>query len=203
MVGIIVRKIRVLLGILFLCIGIGLISIPLYHEWKQAREVEALEEALALIASTDGPVDLSTIKNLPFTADEIEGVLELEIPSIDLKQKILLETSEKNLSVSLTQIKPNQTPGRGNFTIAGHRGYRGDRHFRNLPEVQIGEKVLLHTEEETFVYKVTSSDVIEPTDVEVLEDVEGKDEITLITCTVSGQQRIAIKGELIDIKERE
>lgn len=176
----------------FLLVGITLVLFPFYYEWKQARELATLEEALAMIEE----VDESSLKNVPFTKKQLKGVLELEIPSIQLKQKVLPETTTENLNVTLTQIKPNQTPGEGNFTIAGHRGYRGDRHFRHLPNVQNGDEILLHTKEETFVYSIVDSKVIEPTDIAVLEDQEGKSEITLITCTTSGKERIAVKGEL-------
>ncbi|WP_309245569.1 hypothetical protein [Virgibacillus proomii] len=65
------------LGILFLLIGLFLISIPFYYEWKSKKEVTALEKAL--IANADGEdVDVSSIDNLPFSQEELEGVLELE-----------------------------------------------------------------------------------------------------------------------------
>ncbi|MBR7794429.1 sortase [Agaribacter marinus] len=188
-----------IIGGAFIFIGLILVAIPLYYEWNQQKEVNALEDALSLIAqSDDESVDLSTIDDLPFTQEELKQVIELEIPSIDLKQKVLPETTEANLSIALTQIKPNQTPGEGNFTIAGHRGYRSDRHFRQLPEVSIGDKAILHTATKKYVYEITSSEVIEATKVEILEDKDNKREITLITCTIDGKERIALKGRLID-----
>ncbi|WP_077297715.1 class D sortase [Virgibacillus pantothenticus] len=191
-----ITKRKIGLGLMF--IGVILVSIPFYYEWKQAKQVAALEEALAMVAESDeNAVDLATIEDLPFSEEELKGVLELEIPSIDLKQKILTKTTEKNLSIALTQIKTNQTPGEGNFTIAGHRGYRGDRHFRQLPNVEVGDKAYLHTAKQTFIYEITTSEVIEPTTVEVLEDRVGKNELTLITCTLEGKDRIALKGTLV------
>lgn len=59
---------------------------------------------------------------------------------------MLTEITNENLSFALTQIKPHQTPGKNNFTIAGFRRYRGDS------EVAKGDEVLLHTKEQTFVY---------------------------------------------------
>lgn len=185
------RKIKMIFGISFLLVGITLVLIPFYHEWKQARELEALEEALEMITGEN-----KKQSDVPFTEEQLKGVLELEIPSIELKQKVLTETTDENLNIALTQIKPNQTPGEGNFTIAGHRGYRGNRHFRNLPNVQKGDEILLHTKNQTFIYSIVDSKVIEPTDIAVLEDQEEKGEITLITCTISGKERIAVKGEL-------
>lgn len=191
-----------LFGILLVSVGILLISYPFYQEWKQNKELRALEEALSLISGADGDVDLSAIGDLSLSKEEIESVMELEIPFIDLKQYILEETTDENLNLALTQIKKDQTPGVGNFTIAGHRGYRDGRHFSNLSKVPVGEKVYLHAEDETYVYELKSSEVIEATDVDVLNDIKGKDEITLITCTVSGTNRVAVKGDLVEVIEK-
>lgn len=187
------------IGILLLVTGIALIAYPFYLEWADKKELRALEEAFALISESDGEdVDLSTIENLSFSQDEVKDTLQLEIPFIDLKQHVLSETTDEKLNIALTQIKKNQTPGTGNFTIAGHRGYRDGRHFSNLAKVPVGEKVYLHTADMTYVYELTSSEVIEPTYVEVLDDEKGKEELTLITCTVSGAKRVAVKGVLVD-----
>lgn len=193
------RKTKTIIGILLLVAGVVLISIPFYHEWNQGKDLNALEEALSLISTSDGDtIDLSTIENLTFTEEEIKDVMELEIPFINLKQYILGETTDYNLSIALTQIKVDQTPGVGNFTIAGHRGYRDGRHFSNLAKVPIGEMVYLHADGKTYVYEIKSSEVIEPTYVKVLDDTADKNEITLITCTVSGADRVAVKGDLVD-----
>lgn len=187
------------IGISLMLAGILLIAYPFYKEWEEAKEVRALENALALIESSeDGEVDLSTIEDLTLSQEALENVLELEIPYIDMNHQVLDQTTDKNLSLALTQIKENQTPGIGNFTIAGHRGYRDGRHFSNLDEVPVGEKAYLHTKNKTYVYEITSSEVIEATDVDVLDDQEDLKELTLITCTISGRQRVAVKGKLID-----
>ncbi|MCG3087954.1 class D sortase [Sporosarcina sp. MB25] len=193
-----------ILGILFLLTGLVLVSIPLYVEWNQNKEVKAMEQALSLIAQSDGtePVALDAIPNLTLTEDELTHVMELEIPYIDMKQHILEKTTDENLNIALTQIKPDQVPGVGNFTVAGHRGYRDGRHFSNLAKVPIGEKVYLHAGEDTYVYEIKSSEVIEPTFVEVLDDTQGKNEITMITCTISGKKRVAVKGELVERTSR-
>lgn len=195
---------KTLLGILFLLTGLVLVSFPLYVEWDQTKEVKAMEQALSLIAEWDGvePVPLQQIEHLTLTEEQLDNVMELEIPFIHMKQHILNETTDENLNIALTQIKPDQQPGVGNFTIAGHRGYRDGRHFSNLAKVPIGEKVYLHADDRTFIYKITSSEVIEPTFVEVLNDMDEKNEITLITCTVSGKERVAVKGELVESVER-
>ncbi|MCJ8008827.1 class D sortase [Lederbergia wuyishanensis] len=196
------KNAKLIVGLVFLTAGLTFISIPLYYEWQQGKELRALEEALFLISEGNSEsVDLSSIDNLSFTEDQLKDVMELEIPSINLKQKILGETTEENLRVALTQLKKDQTPGVGNFTIAGHRGYRGERHFSRLPQVSIGDKVFLHTDKQTFVYKVTNTEVIDPSYVEILDDHQEKKEITMITCTKSGLDRIVVIAELIETTE--
>lgn len=186
-------------GFLLLFIGLLLIAYPFYKEWEQNKEVRALEEALSLIENADGDeVDLTNIEDLTLSKDEIENVLELEIPFIDMNHLVLDKTTDENLNIALTQIKQNQTPGIGNFTIAGHRGYRDGRHFSNLSSVPVGEMAYLHTKDKTYAYEIVSSEVIEDTDVQVLDDHDDLNELTLITCTVSGKNRVAVKGNLVE-----
>lgn len=189
---------RKVFGIVLLAIGIGLLSYPFIMEWVQQKDVRALEDALALISDANGEdVDIGDV---PFTEDELKEVLELEIPSIDLKQHVLSKTTDENLNIALTQIKEDQSPGEGNFTIAGHRGYRDGRHFSNLANVAIGEQVYLHDQDKTYIYEITSSEVIKPTAVDVLEDHGDESEITMITCTVTGANRVAVKGKLVEVQ---
>lgn len=181
-------------GITLLAVGLTLLSIPLYAEWIQGKKVQALENALEMIDQQDGKVKKN--KELPLSEKQLKNVMELEIPSIQLKDKVLPETNEENLSIALTQIKPNQVAGKGNFSIAGHRGYRGNRHFRKLPEVEKGNEIILRTRESTYVYRVNQVKVIEPQETDVLSERNDKSEITLITCTIDGKKRIAVKGQL-------
>jgi sortase A len=191
-----VRK-KTIAGLSLVLIGLILLSIPLYYEWEKGKEEKAMQDALDIIQQADGgEVDLSKVKNLTIPEDQLKNVLELEIPFLDFKEKILPEATQENLSVALAQIKHDQTPGKGNFTIAGHRGYRGDRHFRQLPEVPPGETVILHQGKKSYEYVIESTRVIEPTDISVLQDQKGENEITLVTCTLDGKQRIVLQGKL-------
>ncbi|MEB5478506.1 class D sortase [Shouchella clausii] len=203
------RKRTFFIGMLLIIAGLALVAVPLTKEWQQANGVAQLEKALAAVQTgetieeTDGEATIGETDESPspWTKEQLEAVMELEIPEIDLKQYILDETTDENLALTLTQIKQEQVPGEGNFAVAGHRGYRGDRHFRQLLNVQKGDEIRLHADDgKTYIYVVKSTEIIEPTDVDVLNDGE-QPEITLITCTLSGQQRVAVKGDLIDVIE--
>ncbi|GIN14776.1 hypothetical protein J32TS2_01320 [Shouchella clausii] len=194
------RKRTLFIGMLLIIAGLALVAVPLTKEWQQANGVAQLEKALAAV-QTGETIEKTDDSPSSWTNEQLEAVMELEIPAIDLKQYILDETTDENLALTLTQIKQEQVPGEGNFAVAGHRGYRGDRHFRQLPNVQKGDEIRLHADDgKTYIYVVKSTEIIEPTDVDVLNDGE-QPEITLITCTLSGQQRVAVKGDLIDVIE--
>ena len=61
----------------------------------------------------------------------------------------------------------SQMPGEiGNFAVAGHRATNGEP-FRNIPDVKVGDKVYVETEDTWYVYTVRSTEIVEPTDVEV------------------------------------
>ncbi|KKI86106.1 class D sortase [Shouchella clausii] len=194
------RKRTLFIGMLLIIAGLALVAVPLTKEWQQANGVAQLEKALAAV-QTGETIEKTDDSPSSWTNEQLEAVMELEIPAIDLKQYILDETTDENLALTLTQIKQEQVPGEGNFAVAGHRGYRGDRHFRQLPNVQKGDEIRLHADDgKMYIYVVKSTEIIEPTDVDVLNDGE-QPEITLITCTLSGQQRVAVKGDLIDVIE--
>ncbi|WP_230309281.1 class D sortase [Planomicrobium sp. YIM 101495] len=193
-------KVKRILGWLLLATGLLCLATPLWIEWHHHQDVTALEEALSLVADAqDGETSKEVVAQNGFTVQELEQVMELEIPSISLKQFVLSETTEENLNIALTQIKEHQQPGAGNFTIAGHRGYRDGRHFSKLDQVEAGEEIRLHAGGKTYVYVISGAAVIAETDVHVLNDTPDRTEITLITCTPSGKQRIAVTGELQEV----
>ncbi|MEN0644911.1 class D sortase [Alkalicoccobacillus gibsonii] len=193
------RKGKSLIGLALIVVGMVFVSIPLYHEWQQTKGVSALEGALASL-EVDPLHGSSQELTTEWTQEELEEVKTLEIPSIELEQYVLGETTEENLALALTQINPNQAPEDGNFSIAGHRGYRGDRHFRQLSNVSDGDEVRLTADGKTYVYEVNSISIVDPTQTDVLDDSDDP-EITLITCTLSGEQRLIVKGVLVEIIE--
>ena len=187
------------IGGLFFVIGIVFLVYSFLIEQKQKEDINQLYSALETIRNTDKSESIKQELSDSLNLDDMEltDVLTLSIPSIDLEAPVLPETTVESLNVALTQIKKNQVPGKNNFTIAGHNSAVYGRHFNRLDELEYGDRIYLIDGKKKFAYKVESKTVISPTDLEVLNNVEGKSEITLITCTLNGTKRIAVKGRLI------
>ena len=180
-------------AILLFLLGVSCLLYAGMISHKQGAEMNQLQTALEEIKDTGKQSDSS----LPLEEDVLLGAVQLYIPGIDLDSPVLPETTKEFLNIALTQIKSNQVPGQGNFTIAGHNSAVYGRHFNRLHEVNIGDEIHLIDGEEAFIYEVESKKIIAPSEVDVLHDHPNKKEITLITCTVSGTKRLAVKGKRI------
>lgn len=90
-----------------------------------------------------------------------------------------------------------------NVYIAGHRlGYpRTDSFFVfwDLNKVRMGARVLLTDAENTkYVYKVFDRRVVGPNEVSIKEPIEGKNIVSLQTCTLPNySERLVVQAELV------
>lgn len=118
----------------------------------------------------------------------------ITIPSINISYPVLTETSDKLLEISVNKYwgpSPNEI---GNYCIVGHN-YRNGKMFGKLSELVNGDIVELEDlSGRTIKYKVYNKYVVEPTDTRCTSQLtNGKRELTLITCTNYGQQRLVVK----------
>jgi sortase A len=81
------------------------------------------------------------------------------------------------------QLAPGHIPGtalpgeHGNVGIAGHR----DTFFRPLQFIREGDIIALATPNGTYRYRVISTEIVTPDDVQVLDPTK-TDVLTLVTC---------------------
>lgn len=92
----------------------------------------------------------------------------------------------------------------GNFAVAGHRQSHG-KPFYNVTQLEVGDPIVVETADAWYVYKVTETKIVLPTEVEVVApnpsdpaapaDVAS---ITLTTChpLFSTKERFIVHGEL-------
>ena len=94
--------------------------------------------------------------------------------------------------------------GVGNFALAGHRVTFG-KPFNRIEELQLGDALVVRTADTWYVYKVTSTEVVMPSDVRVIAPVPNEPGvvpteryITLTTChpMFSARERYIVHGVL-------
>lgn len=119
----------------------------------------------------------------------------LNIPALGINYPVLSETSEELLKVSLNKFwgpSPNEV---GNYCIVGHN-YTNKKMFGKLAEIKNGDTVdLTSTNGEVVTYVVYNKYIVEPDDVACTSQLtNGLREVTLITCTNHGKQRLVVKA---------
>ena len=111
----------------------------------------------------------------------------LDIPALGLSFPIISEWSYDAL-----QIAPCRYSGSAyldNLVIAGHN-YRS--HFASLPQLQPGDSVTFtDMDGNVFSYEVSSLETLSP--YAISDMTSGDWDLTLFTCTVGGQSRLAIR----------
>lgn len=121
----------------------------------------------------------------------------IAIPSVELNLPIFKGVSNYVISVGAGTMKEEQRMGHGNYALASHYMYDPTLLFAPLVNVELGASIFLTDLDYIYEYKVTMKEYVEPTRVEVIDDVEDKRLVTLVTCDVSGANRLILQGELV------
>lgn len=118
----------------------------------------------------------------------------LKIPKINIEYPVLSATSDALLFVSLNKYWGPQPNEVGNYCIVGHY-YENGKMFGKLHKLKNGDKAeLTDLSGNTLKYQVYNKYVVEPTDTRCTSQLtDGRKELTLITCTNGGKQRLVVK----------
>ncbi len=130
----------------------------------------------------------------------------IEIPKISVRLPIYHGTSDDVLTKGIGHLKSSSLPVGGenvHSVLTGHRGLPGAQLFTRLDEMEKEDIFYVKVYDEILVYRVINIQVVKPENVEVLEIQEGKDLVSLITCTPYGlnTHRLVVTGERIEIQE--
>ena len=142
----------------------------------QAREVRSFDRELHNNEECKGksPDPIGPV----VAPHEGEVVGQLEIPRLGVSVVVVEGADSGDLKHAVGHITGTSLPGEsGNVGIAGHR----DTFFRPLRFAQRGDRIALRTLRGTYRYRVTSTTLVRPADVQVLNPI-GRDALTLVTC---------------------
>jgi sortase A len=181
---------------LFLVVGVLALSycaVVLLDRWLfQAYQTWRFERAL-MNAQTSAPTnpqpasshlpaqgEADRARAVSFGIDGLAGspLGRIEISSIGLTAMIMEGVDGRTLRHAVGHIPGTPLPGQqGNVALAGHR----DTFFRGLRNIHKDDEITLTTLHGSFSYRVDSTQVVEPEDIEVL-DATADDFLTLVTC---------------------
>jgi LPXTG-site transpeptidase (sortase) family protein len=103
---------------------------------------------------------------------------KLTIPSVGISAIVLDGDDSGTLNIAPGHIPGTALPGEyGNAGIAAHR----DTFFRNLETVREGDPITVTTLGGVYLYRVDSTEVVDPTRTDVLAPTKGAI-LTLVTC---------------------
>lgn len=139
--------------------------------------------------------DYNEILNL--NGDGVIGYIE--VPRLDIYETIYHGTSDDVLAKGIGHLPGTSFPIGGTGThavLSAHTGLPKAELFTNLPELKEGDIFYLYVLKSVLVYQVDQIKTVEPEDTKDLEIVEGKDYVTLVTCTPYGlnTHRLLVRG---------
>ncbi|MBN1260926.1 MAG: sortase [Anaerolineae bacterium] len=134
---------------------------------------------------------------LPVPTPGPEHALRIVIASIAVDAPVVEGDDWESLKKGAGHHLGSANPGeRGNCVISAHNDIYGEI-FRDLPEVKVGDVVLVHTATQVYRYIVRQTRIIEPTEVSVMAPTSSP-VLTLISCYPYGidTHRIVVIAEL-------
>lgn len=217
-------------GMICMILGAVLIgaalSLFLYNEWDSARAEERAEQVLEQMQKqTEDDAAEEETENENLGGEETERTEQentladtddfgekmisidgndyigwISIPSISLELPVMAQWSEEGLKTA-----PGRYAGslaEDNLVIAGHN-YR--RHFSPIKWLEPGTEVCFTDAEESVrYYEIEETEELLPDQVDAMITKTETDtwDLTLFTCTTSGQARCAVRCKRIDKKIR-
>ena len=180
------------------------------REWEAARAFDAQLPRNNLYGDVfgEGEGDLEDTeywKVLNISGDGVMGYLS--IPKINLKLSIYHGTGEAILQTGVGHLNGTKLPIGGESThsvLAAHRGLPSARLFTDIDQLYKGDRIYIHILDEILAYEVDQIlPMIDKDDMAALEEAlqieEGKDYITLFTCTPYGvnSHRLLVRGSRV------
>ena len=170
----ILGRVLVLTGALaFACWG----YLMLRQACFQRAASRVLQQQIAK-ASTSPQHDILEVHAAAIPLRHAEMIGRLDIPRVNVSVIVLEGTDSSVLDVAAGHIPGTALPGlNGNIGIAAHR----DTFFRSLREIRPQDRLSFKTPGASFEYAVESTEVVEPSNTEVLRQTASQ-ELTLVTC---------------------
>ncbi|MET8355829.1 class E sortase [Micromonospora sp. NPDC005171] len=197
-------------GEVLITFGLVVLLFAGYEVWGKSAIVDAHQNDLNNeLAQAWGPSDDPTVApsvgpsvkpSPPVRGKPLAG---LYIPKLDKNWVVVEGVTQQDIRFAPGHYPTSALPGQvGNFSVAGHRNRAT---FWRLDELDEGDPIVVETKTDWYVYRVSQSRIVRPTQVEVVAPVPGEPDkkatkrmLTLTTCNpkFDNYQRLIIHAEL-------
>lgn len=130
-------------------------------------------------------------------------IARVRIPSLNISLPVVHTTDKSVLQNYIGHLEGSSLPVGGESThsvLSGHRGLPSAKLFTDLPKLIEGDYFIIEVLDQTLTYQVDKISTILPEDYSNLQIEEGKDLVTLMTCTPYGvnSHRLLVRGHRVD-----
>ena len=130
----------------------------------------------------------------------VGGVMAyVDIPKINVYLPVQHGTDADTLEKSVGHVVGTSLPVGGSSThavLSAHSGMASSRLFSDIEQLAVGDMFYIHVLGEVLAYQVDNIATVLPTDTSLLQIEDGKDYVTLVTCTPFGvnTHRLLVRG---------
>lgn len=126
----------------------------------------------------------------------------VDIPKINVYLPVQHGTDADTLEKSVGHVVGTSLPVGGDSThavLSAHSGMASSKLFSDIDQLTVGDVFYIRVLGDTLVYEVDSIHTVLPTDTSLLQIEDGKDYVTLVTCTPFGvnTHRLLVRGHRI------
>lgn len=141
---------------------------------------------------------------LPYAEQLTVGgvICYIDIPKINVYLPVQHGTDADTLEKSVGHVVGTSLPVGGSSThavLSAHSGMASSKLFSDIDQLAVGDVFYIHVLGDTLAYKVDAINTVLPTDTSLLQIEEGKDYVTLVTCTPFGinTHRLLVRGHRV------
>ena len=133
----------------------------------------------------------------------VGGVMAyVDIPKINVYLPVQHGTEADTLEKSVGHVVGTSLPVGGSSThavLSAHSGLASSKLFSDIEQLAAGDVFYIHVLGEVLAYKVDAIHTVLPTDTSLLQIADGKDLVTLVTCTPFGinTHRLLVRGHRV------
>ena len=125
----------------------------------------------------------------------------ISIPAVEIAEPLYLGGSSENLDKGGAVLGQTSLPIGGestNAVIVGHRTWDTAVKFKGLDQLQPGDPVYITNPWETLTYSVVEVKIIQPNDIDQIKIQNGRDLVSVITCTYPNTRRVLVVCERME-----